>query len=211
MDKFQKLISKADKNNYQVNPYYLLVSRLVPYKNIDLAIRACVKLDKQLIIVGDGSDFRQLKKLSQKLLLAKYPKTANFKQILFLKEVSDQQLSQLYGHAQALLMPGIDDFGIVALEANLHGLPVIIHQHSGASELLVDGQHALFLNYPEIMKEEDSEQYLTELCNKIELLEKTNFDLEILPKNAIKYDTSHFLRRFNRQLKTAYKRKFNEQ
>lgn len=211
LNSFQQLISQADKNNYQVNPYYLLVSRLVPYKNIDLAIRACVKLDKQLIIVGNGPDFRQLKKLSQKLLLAKYPKTANFKQILFLKEVSDQQLSQLYGHAQALLMPGIDDFGIVALEANLHGLPVIIHQHSGASELLVDGQHALFLNYPEIMREEDSEQYLTELCNKIELLEKTNFDLEILPKNAIKYDTSHFLRRFNRQLETAYKRKFNEQ
>lgn len=208
---FQKLIATADKNNYQGNPYYLLVSRLVPYKNIDLAIKACVKLDRQLIIVGDGPDYRRFKKLSQKLLLEKYPKTANFKQILFLKQVNDQQLSQLYNHAQALLMPGIDDFGIVALEANLHALPVIIHQHSGASELLVEEQQALFMNYPEIMKEEDTAQYVSELCQKIELFESTNFDLEILPKNAIKYDTSHFLRRFNRQLETAYRKKFDEQ
>ena len=208
---FQSLMAKNPVKNKEQPSYYLVVSRLVPYKNIDLAIKACIKLDRQLIIVGDGPDYKQLKKLSQQLLLEKNKKTANFKQIIFQKRVSDAQLSQLYAHAQALLMPGIDDFGIVALEANLHALPVIIHQHSGASELLVDGEHALHLNYPEIMREEQSEQYVAELCQKMQILEATDFDLEILTKNAIKYDTSHFLRRFNRQLETAYRKKFDEQ
>jgi glycosyltransferase involved in cell wall biosynthesis len=208
---FQSLLAAQPIKVQNRQAYYLMVSRLIPYKNIDLAIRACVKLDRQLIIVGDGPKYRQLKKLSHDLLLAKNQKTANFKQIIFQKQVSDTQLSQLYANARALLMPGIDDFGIVALEANLHALPVIIHQHSGASELLIDGQHALHLNYPEIMREEHSEQYVTELCQKMEVLESKDFDLEILTKNAIKYDTSHFLRRFNRQLEAAYRKKFNEQ
>ncbi|HOP39244.1 MAG TPA: glycosyltransferase, partial [Candidatus Woesebacteria bacterium] len=153
---------------------------------------------------------KRLQKLSRELLLAKNPKTANFKQIIFQKSVTDAQLSQLYQHAKALLMPGIDDFGIVALEANLHGLPVIIHQHSGASEILIDGQHALHLNYPEIMQEAHEAQYLAELCKKMQMLEQTDFDLEILTKNAIKYDTSHFIRKFNRQLETAYRKQFND-
>jgi len=207
---FQALLANKPLNTKEEHTYYLVVSRLVPYKNIDLAIRACIKLDRQLIIVGDGPEYRHLKKLSHELLLDKNKKTANFKQIIFQKRVSDAQLSQLYAHARALLMPGIDDFGIVALEANLHALPVIIHQHSGASELLTDGQHALHLNYPEIMREDQGEQYLAELCQKMEILEATDFDLEILTKNAIKYDTNHFLRRFNIQLETAYRKKFDE-
>jgi glycosyltransferase involved in cell wall biosynthesis len=211
VQKFQKIIADNPSKNKQAHPYYLLVSRLVPYKNIDLAIRACVELDKQLIIVGDGPQYRILKKLSQQLLLEKNKKTANFKQIIFQKRVTDQQLSQLYRHAQALLMPGIDDFGIVALEANLHGLPVIIHQYSGASELLLNDKHALHLNYPEIMREEQQDQYVSELCQKMKILESKKFDLEILTKNAIKYDTSLFLRRFNRQLEAAYRKKFNEE
>lgn len=211
LDIFQKLISQQGHSTYSGNAYYLVVSRLVPYKNIDLAIKACIDLDRQLIIVGDGPDYRRLKKLSQELLLAKNPKTANFKQIIFQKQVTNEQLSQLYGHARALLMPGIDDFGIVALEANLHGLPVIIHQHSGASELLLDGQQALHLNYPEIMDPADFTQYSAELCQKMQSLETINFDLEILPKKAIEYDTSHFLRNFNRQLTSAYRKKLNEQ
>lgn len=207
---FQSLLANNPQAKPQTKSYYLVVSRLVPYKNIDLAIKACIELDRQLIIVGDGPDYKPLKKLSRQLLLAKKPKTANFKQIIFQKRVTDAQLSQLYRHAQALLMPGIDDFGIVALEANLHGLPVIIHQHSGASELLINGEHAIHLNYPEIMQEAHAEQYLAELCKKMQILESTDFDLEILTKNAIKYDTSHFLRRFNRQLETAYRKKFDD-
>ena len=207
---FQSLLANHPQPPAQTRSYYLVVSRLVPYKNIDLAIKACVQLDRQLIFVGDGPESKRLQKLSRQLLLAKNPKTANFKQIIFQKSVTDAQLSQLYQHAKALLMPGIDDFGIVALEANLHGLPVIIHQHSGASEILIDGQHALHLNYPEIMQEAHETQYLAELCKKMQMLEQTDFDLEILTKNAIKYDTSHFIRKFNRQLETAYRKQFND-
>jgi glycosyltransferase involved in cell wall biosynthesis len=209
-DSFQPLLAANRKTIYQKNQYYLLVSRLVPYKNIDLAIKACIRLGRQLIIVGNGPDYHRLQKLSKKLLAEKSNKLANSKQIIFQKQVNTEQLSQLYGHAQALLMPGIDDFGIVALEANLHSLPVLIHQHAGASEILADGQQAIHLDFPEIMLDEQSEIYVEELCKKMKILEETNFDLEILAKNAIKYDTTSFLRKFNRQLEATYRKKFNE-
>jgi glycosyltransferase involved in cell wall biosynthesis len=210
LDVFQALLAAHPSTNHQKNQYYLLVSRLVPYKNIDLAIKACVRLGRQLIIVGDGPDYRQLKKLAKKLLSQKADFPKNSKQIIFQKQVNNEQLSQLYGHARALLMPGIDDFGIVGLEASLHSLPVLIHQHAGASEVLADNQYSLHLNFPEIMLEEHSEKYVEELCQKMKILEETDFDLEILAKNAIKYDTTSFLRRFNRQLETAYRKKFDE-
>jgi hypothetical protein len=60
------------------------------------------------------------------------------------------------------------------------------------------------------MQEAHEAQYLAELCKKMQMLEQTDFDLEILTKNAIKYDTSHFIRKFNRQLETAYRKQFND-
>ena len=85
--------------------YFLLVSRLESYKNIDLVVKLFKQLDKKLIIVGTGSQ-------ENKLISIASPN------ITFMKHISDQQLGQLYTHAQALIMPQEEDFGIPPLKHN---------------------------------------------------------------------------------------------
>lgn len=202
---FQKIIEKnTEQKQLADRPYYLVVSRLVPYKNIDLAIQACVKNHRQLIIVGDGPEKKPLHQLANKLT------SAHSQQIIWRKNASQTELSQLYGHAQALLMPGLDDFGLTALEANLHGLPVIINRHSGAAEVLRHGECALHLNFPENISAQNKNAAIDELCCQMNIIEKTKFDPVVLRKNALKYDTTNFIKKFNQQVEAAYRKKFDE-
>ena len=107
-------------------------------------------------------------------------------------------------------MPGVDDFGITALEANLHGLPVIINQHSGASEILTSGQEELQLKFPEQLVATEQQQYVDELCLQMRQLENKTFDRQTLQKNALKYDTTNFMRLFHQQLINSYRKYFDE-
>jgi len=171
--------------------YLLLVSRLVPYKNIVPAILACQKLGKKLVIVGEGPEENRLKNLANKL-------------IIFKKQLSKSELANLYQHCQAVLSPGLDDFSIVALEANLFGKPVIINQLAGASELITDKIHGLHLTY----KTTDSIETITaNLVKSIQKLNKIHFDAKILRKNALKYDTNKFGSDFDNALQKAYQAK----
>lgn len=171
--------------------YLLLVSRLVPYKNIAPAILACQKLGQKLVIVGEGPEKNNLKNLANEL-------------IIFKKQLSKSSLANLYQHCQAVLSPGLDDFSIVALEANLFGKPVIINQLAGASELITDKIHGLHLTY----KTTDSvEMITTNLVKSIQKLNKIHFDAKILRKNALKYDTNKFGSDFDNALQKAYQAK----
>jgi len=171
--------------------YYLLVSRLVPYKNVLPAILACQKLDRQLIIVGEGPEERKLKKFANA-------------SITFQKNLSQEKLVHLYQNCQAVLSPGLDDFGIAALQANLFGKPIIINQLAGAAELIKDGQDGIHLVY----QEGDSDQTITQnLINSIQRLEKSHFDPKILSKNALKYGTNRFALNFDQALQKAYQAK----
>lgn len=111
-----------DKGNY-----YLIVSRLVRYKKIDLAIEACNKLKLPLIIVGDGLDKKRLEKLSGPT-------------VAFLGTLTDQELSHYYQECRALLMPQAEDFGLVAIEALTYGSPVISYRESGTREVVIPGK-----------------------------------------------------------------------
>jgi glycosyltransferase involved in cell wall biosynthesis len=182
---------KTQKKGQIEDKYFLLVSRLVPYKNIAPAILACQKLGHKLIIVGEGPEENSLKEMANKL-------------ITFQKKISNEKLANLYQNCQAVLSPGLDDFGIAALEANLFGKPIIINQLSGAAELIEDNVHGIHLTY----QEGDSTEEITDnLIKSIKKLEKSNFDPRILSKNALKYDTNRFVFNFDSALKTAYKAK----
>ena len=104
--------------------FYLVVSRLVKYKKIDLAIKACQKLKRHLVIVGAGHQQKYLQSI------------ADSRYITFYQNISDQKLAYLYQHCQALLMPQEEDLGLVALEAQSFGKPVITYSYSGAKELI---------------------------------------------------------------------------
>lgn len=179
------------KQSQAEGDYYLLVSRLVPYKNIPAAILACQALGKKLIIVGEGPEEKSLKKLAQS--------STGFK-----KNLQTAELVKLYQNCRAVLSPGLDDFGIAALEGNLFGKPVIINCLAGASELIKDGIHGLHLNY----KAGDSQETIASNLKKtIIKLEKTQFASRSLCQNALEYDTNSFVQSFDQALQGAYKAK----
>ena len=104
--------------------YYLTVSRIKPYKKVDLAVKAFKRLkDENLVVVGSGSakDIRKLKRMAGK-------------NVYFLSGLSENELAYVYGHAQALIMPQEEDFGYTALEAQLCSCPVIAYKKGGATE-----------------------------------------------------------------------------
>lgn len=113
---------------FKVEPnYFLVVSRLVPYKRVELAIEACNLLGEKLIIVGTGSEIGRLRQLAGP--------TIEFK-----GQISDAELSCLYQHAKALIFPQEEEFGIVAVEAQAAGLPVVAYDAGSARELIIPGK-----------------------------------------------------------------------
>lgn len=113
--KFKRL--KAQK-------YYLVVSRLEPYKTVDLVVKVFQYLTKEkLLIVGFGTELRKLKRLA----------SAN---VEFINSVSDQELGYLYQEARALIMPQAEDFGYTALESLFFETPVVSYAHSGVAEMI---------------------------------------------------------------------------
>jgi glycosyltransferase involved in cell wall biosynthesis len=104
--------------------YYLAVGRLVPYKRTDILIAACSKLGRRLVIAGDGPEMKRLRKLAAR-------------NVEFLGEVSESQLRNLYARCRALLFAADEDFGMVPLEAQSYGRPVIAFGKGGSLETVI--------------------------------------------------------------------------
>jgi glycosyltransferase involved in cell wall biosynthesis len=101
--------------------YYLAVGRLVPYKRTDILIDACKLLGRKLVIIGDGPELKHLQKRAGK-------------NIQFVGEVDEQTLRNSYAHCRALLFAADEDFGMVPLEAQSYGRPVIAYGKGGSLE-----------------------------------------------------------------------------
>lgn len=110
--------------------FYLIVSAFVPYKRLDLAVRACRERGARLKIVGKGPEERALRRLAGESRGAE----TGHKAIEFLGHVSRSEIQELYSQATALLFPGEEDFGIVPVEAQARGCPVIAYGSGGALE-----------------------------------------------------------------------------
>ncbi|HKP47269.1 MAG TPA: glycosyltransferase, partial [Pyrinomonadaceae bacterium] len=111
----------------ETEDYFLVLSRLVPYKRIDLAIEACTKLNRKLIVVGDGPDRARLEKLAGP-------------SVTFLGRQPDEAVVRLASRCRALLFPGEEDFGMTPLEVNAAGRPVIAFRAGGALETVIEGR-----------------------------------------------------------------------
>lgn len=112
-------------------PYYLIVSALVPYKRIDLAIQAFNRCKKPLVIIGDGPMMEPLKRQAEK-------------NIQFLGWQPDNQIRQYYQKAKALIFPGEEDFGIVPVEMQACGGAVIAYRKGGALETVLENKTGVF-------------------------------------------------------------------
>jgi glycosyltransferase involved in cell wall biosynthesis len=104
--------------------YYLVLSALVPYKRIDLAIAAFRDFDRQLLILGNGPELEYLKSRASR-------------NIQFLGDLDDIQVAQYLQKCTALIFPGLEDFGIVPLEAQACGKPVIAYGKGGVTETVL--------------------------------------------------------------------------
>jgi glycosyltransferase involved in cell wall biosynthesis len=104
--------------------FYLIVSAFVPYKRVDLALQAADRLGRRLLVVGSGPEERRLRALAGPA-------------VEFLGPCSDGEISELYRRCRAVLFPGLEDFGIVPLEAMAAGRPVIAFAGGGALETVV--------------------------------------------------------------------------
>jgi glycosyltransferase involved in cell wall biosynthesis len=164
--------------------YYLTAGRLVPYKRIDLAVEACNRLGRQLIIAGHGPLFTTLRKRAGSM-------------VKFVGNVSDEELFRLYANARALIFPGEDDFGIIPVEVQSCGRPVIAYGSGGALETVRGiwnpaefycGSTGVFFQ----------RQTIDEVCRAIEEFEsiESRFIPECIREHAMEFDTSVFRSRF---------------
>ena len=113
--------------------YYIVLSELVSYKRIDIAIESFNKNKKELYVIGSGSLLKKLKKNSKK-------------NIKFFNNISDIQKASYLTNAQALIFPGIEDFGITPLESLASGTPVIAFKKGGVLDYLEENKNAIFFN-----------------------------------------------------------------
>jgi glycosyltransferase involved in cell wall biosynthesis len=116
--------------------HFLIVSALVPYKRIELAMSACERVGAPLRIVGDGPDRRRLEREAGPL-------------VTFLGRLTDEEVREEYRQALAVLLPGEEDFGIVPVEAQACGRPVVALGRGGALETVVDGDTGVLFHEPE--------------------------------------------------------------
>jgi glycosyltransferase involved in cell wall biosynthesis len=124
-------ISRFNISDIEAGDYLLVVSRLVSYKRIDLAVQTCSKLKKRLIVIGDGPDRKRLQRLAGPT-------------IHFLGRVPDEQVVYYMQHCRALIFPGVEDFGITPLEINACGRPVVAFKGGGALDTVVPGLNGVF-------------------------------------------------------------------
>lgn len=152
--------------------YYLIVSALVPYKRVDLAIQAFNQTGDRLVIVGTGPEMKNLKAIAQP-------------NIEFLGWQSDEMLAKLYAGCLALIFPGVEDFGIVPLEAMACGKPVVAYAEGGALETVVETEK----NPTGVFFHEQSAEALMDAVGK---LDKKKWNPKAIRRHALKFDRTLF-------------------
>ncbi len=165
----------------QIGDYYIIVSRFVPYKRLDLAVAAFTKLGRPLKVVGEGRQMKALKAIAGK-------------NVEFMGRVDDARLPGLIARAKAFLMPGEEDFGIAPVEANACGRPVIAFAAGGALDTQRDGVTGVLFK----------EQTVNGLCDAVRRADGIAFDPQIIRANARRFETSVFRNQMERVVEQAH-------
>ena len=166
--------------------YYVAFSRLVPYKRIDIAVDACKALGKKLVVIGSGSEERKLKK-----------RAAHSNGITFTGRISDEKLCGYLQNCRALIFCAEEDFGIVPLEAQACGRPVIAYGKGGACETVKDGKTGVFFS-------EQTADSAKEAIERFEALDKKGtFKSETIARHASSFSEERFIREFKAAVERA--------
>lgn len=163
IDRF-KLLNKSSNLRHG----FVTAGRQTPYKKIDLAVEAATLLKVPLTVIGKGPDHRWLKKIAGR-------------SVTFLTNVSDEEMPQRLGEAKAFIFPGVDDFGIAAVEAMAAGTPVIAFRGGGALDY-INKDSGIFFN----------EQTAESLAAAIKKLDSLKFSPEKVSKNSSRFSPAKF-------------------
>jgi glycosyltransferase involved in cell wall biosynthesis len=165
----------VNTTSFQVAPehddYFLVVSRLIPYKRIDIAVDAFNKLGLPLVIIGDGRDRRALQAKAG----------AN---IRFTGMLPDPEVKRYFSRCRAFIFPGEEDFGITPVEAQAGGRPVIAYAGGGALDTVIDGVTG------RLFRPQTSEG----LAEAVASFDDRDYDSTIIRRNAERFDTASFKR-----------------
>jgi glycosyltransferase involved in cell wall biosynthesis len=162
--------------------YFLIASRLLPYKRLDLAIRAASLAGVPLVIAGTGPAEAALRKIAQGT-----PAT-------LLGYVSDERLNELIGNARAAILPGEEDFGLVPLEAAAAGRPTIAYRGGGALETIVEGETGAFFDEPNPES----------LAAALRAFDASRFDARRLRAHAERFAPAQFVERLRGIVERVY-------
>jgi glycosyltransferase involved in cell wall biosynthesis len=167
----------------QTGDYYLVVSRLIPYKRVDLAVQACTQTGRRLLVAGTGRDRARLEAMAGPT-------------VEFLGWVPDDDLPDLLAHCRAFLFPGLEDFGIAPVEAQAAGRPVLAFRGGGALDTVAEGQTGLFFD----------EQRVESLIDALDRFEEMAVDPARCRANAERFS----LAVFNRELTAFVSARYDE-
>ncbi len=149
--------------------FCLVLSRLIPYKRIDLAVQAFNELGLPLVVAGDGRDRARLQAMAKS-------------NITFLGRVSNEQVTELMARCQAFIFPGEEDFGITPLQSQAAGRPVVAYAAGGALDTVIEGQTGLLFHQPTAAS----------LAQAVRQLDSVTFDPILIRAHAAKFDVSLF-------------------
>ena len=177
----------------ETSDYYITCSRMVPYKKIDLIVEAFSKTNKRLIVIGDGPDFRKIKKLaSSNVELKGY--------------VEKEEMLDIIKRAKAFIFAAEEDFGIAPIEAQACGVPVIAYGKGGALETIIgvsSDENFDDKSVTGIFFKEQTSSSLLEAVNYFEK-NKASFDRKIIRKNAERFSKDRFEKEFKETIETLY-------
>ncbi|MCA0755685.1 glycosyltransferase [Paenibacillus sp. N4] len=167
---------------------FLIVSRLVSYKRIDLAVEACTRLGRKLIVIGEGPDRKRLESLAGP-------------SVSFLGRRSDEEVTAHMKRCKAFLFPGIEDFGITPLEANACGRPVIAYGEGGALDTVVPNVTGMFF----------LKQSPEALMQTIQSFEQRQWDSRLIRKHAESFREDVFVRQLRESISHLTGREMRDQ
>jgi glycosyltransferase involved in cell wall biosynthesis len=148
---------------------FIVAGRQTPYKRFDLAIEACNELKVPLVVIGDGPDHRRLEKLAGR-------------SVTFLSNVNDVEIAGHFQSALGFIMPNMDDFGIVAVEALAAGTPIIAYNKGGAQDYVIPGKTGLFFE----------KQTKDQLVKALETALGKTFDHTAIAGQAAEFSVANF-------------------
>lgn len=130
--------SRLSPNGKEPEDFYVVFSRFVPYKRVDLAVSACMQLNRKLVVIGSGSGEKELKALA-----------AGNKNITFTGRISDEEVKDYLQRCKAMIFCAEEDFGIIPVECQACGRPVIAFGKGGALETVSDRKTGIFFDRQE--------------------------------------------------------------